>query len=101
MMNMTRGEPFTVDISFDCEVAALRDFALIFFQRGSPLLTKSMKDAAVDDTGYRASVALSGEETALFQPCDPAWAQVRAVLANGENLHSEAREINIVDVLDA
>lgn len=101
MMNATRKEPFTIDISFDCEVETLRDFTLSFLQDGAVVLAKSMRDALLDEELRCAYVTLSGEETARFSPCDPVYAQVRAVLTDGEELHSEAAEINVVDVLDA
>ncbi len=101
MMNLTRRAPFTLDISFDCSVDELEDFILSVRQNGKTVLTKRKRDALVDDGGYSASLVLSGEETALLRPCDPAWIQVRAALLNGEGQHSAVYELNVVDVLDA
>lgn len=101
MMNLTRGEPFALIISFDCSVDELEDFLLSVRQNGKNVLTKSKRDALIDDSKYSASIVLSGEETALLQPCNPAWIQVRAALLNGEGQHSAAYELNVVDVLDA
>ena len=99
MMNLTRREPFTLDISFDCGVDELEDFVMSVCQNGKPVLTKSKRDALIDDGGHSASMKLSGEETARLQPCDPAWIQVRAVLPDGEEQHSAVYELNVVDVL--
>ena len=101
MMNLTRGEPFALNISFDCSVDELEDFILSVRQNGKNVLTKSKRDALIDDGKYSASIVLSGKETALLQPSDPAWIQVRAALLNGEGQHSAAYELNVVDVLDA
>ena len=101
MMNLTRRAPFTLEISFDCSVNELEDFILSVRQNGKSVLTKSKRDALVDDSNYSASIVLSGEETALLQPSDPAWIQVSATLLNGEGQHSAAYELNVVDVLDA
>ena len=100
-MNATRGEPFTVDISFDCHRDALRDFTLTLKQRGRIMLTKAMGDAVIDETGYNAAVTLSGEETAQLRPNAPVFAQVRAELLSGDALYSGVHEINVVDILDA
>lgn len=101
MMNMTRRESFTLDISFDCDIGELEDFSMSILQNGRSVITKHMRDAVIRDGGCGASIVLPGEETALLHPCEPAWVQVRATLRNGEEQHSEAYEINIVDVLDA
>lgn len=101
MMNLTRREPFPLDISFDCSVDELEDFVLSVRQNEKIVLTKTKRDALIDDGRYSASIVISGEETALLQPCDPAWIQVRATLLNGDGQHSAAYELNIIDVLDA
>lgn len=100
MMNLTRREPFALVISFDCGVDELEDFVLSVCQNGKTVLTKSKRDALVDDGRYSASLVLTGEETALLLPCDPAWMQVRAVLSGGGEEHSGIYELNIVDVLN-
>lgn len=101
MMNMTRREPFMIVVSFDCDVSALLDFTLSITQGGQTVCSKGMPDAVIGEDGRSASIMLTGEETAKFHPTDPAYVQARAVLADGEYLHSGAEEINIVDVLDA
>lgn len=101
MMNLIRREPFPLEISFDCSVDELEDFVLSVRQNERIVLTKSRRDALIDDGRYSASIVISGDETALLQSCDPAWIQVRATLLNGEEQHSAAYELNIVDVLDA
>lgn len=101
MMNLTRSESFTLDIDFDCGVGELKDFHMSLCQGGRLVLTKQMREAVIDDAGRSASFTLSGEETARLNPHDPAYAQVRAVLLSGVELHSAAHEINVVDVLNA
>lgn len=101
MMNMTRREPFTIDVSLDCDVNTLQDFVLNISQSGRTVCGKSMRDAVIGEGGRSASMTLTGEETAMFRSSEPAYAQARAVLANGEYMHSEAEEINVVDVLGA
>ena len=101
MMNVTRREPFILDIDFDCGVEELKDFHLSLCQGGRAVLTKQMREAVIDDTGRRASFTLTGEETARLNPFDPAYVQIRAVLLSGEELHSAAHEVNAVDVLNA
>ena len=101
MMNLTRREPFTIDISLDCDADTLQDFMLYICQSGRSVCGKGLQDAVIGEGGRSASVTLTGEETAMFRSFEPAYAQACAVLANGEHLHSEAEEINVVDVLGA
>ena len=100
-MNATRNEAFTVAVSFDGDVSVLQDFTLNLSQGGRVVLSKRMADAGFDDDGCRAYVTFSGRETARLCPDALLYAQVRAVLADGEVLHSEAAEINVVDTLEA
>lgn len=100
MIHAVRKEPFVLEIFFDRDANALRGFTLIFRQRGRTLLRKSEKDAEIAADGLHACITLSGEETALFEPYDPVYAQVCAVLADGEELHSETAEISAADVMD-
>lgn len=99
MMNLKRGEPFEIDVSFDCGVELLRDFVLSIAQGGRIVLRRSMRDALIGGEGRCASLCFPGGETALLQTRDPAYAQVRAVLLTGDELYSDAEEINIVDTL--
>ena len=101
MINAVRREPFVLDIVFDRDANALRDFTLSFRQRGQTIIRKTRKDAEIPENGLRACVAPSGTETALFEAWDPVYAQVCAVLADGQELHSETAEISVADVLDA
>lgn len=98
-MNLTRGEPFEIDVGFDCGVELLRDFTLSIAQGGRVLLKRGMRDALIGGEGRCASLCFPGGETARLRPCDPAYAQVRAVLMTGDELYSGAEEINIVDTL--
>ena len=100
MMNVTRREPYTLNIFFDCEIGQLEDFVLSIVQNGKTVLAKDMRDALIDEGGRSASLTLSGEETALLQPCEPAWVQARAVLSDGEEQHSGIYELNVIDVLN-
>ena len=100
MMNLARREPFTIDISFDCGIGELEDFTLSVVQNGKTVLTKSMREALIADDGYSASLMLTGDETAMLRPCDPAWVQVRGDLPNGGEQHSAVYELNVVDVLN-
>lgn len=101
MINAVRREPFVLDILFDRDANALRDFTLSFRQRGRTIIRKRKSDAEIAEDGQRAYVELSKKETALFEAYDPVYAQVCTILADGEELHSETAEINVVDVLDA
>ena len=100
MIHAVRKEPFALDIFFDRDANVLHGFTLSFRQRGRTILRKSLADAELTEDGLRACVTLSGAETALFEPYDPVYAQACAVLANGEELHSETAEISVADVLD-
>lgn len=101
MIHAVRREPFVLDILFDRDANALMDFTLSFRQRGRTIIRKTKGDAEITEDGQRAFITLSGKETALFEAHDPVYAQVCAILADGEELHSETAEINVVDVLDA
>lgn len=99
MMNITRGEPFTVEISLDVDREALESLELIVMQRGKLILQKNLEDAMFDADEKHAFITLDGEETAQFRAGVPAYAQSRATLVGGERLHSEVEEINLTDLL--
>ena len=99
MMNVTRGESFTIEISFDMDMDALEGFEVLVMQNGKTIIRKGMEDALVDRDEKRAYMKLNGEETARLSSGGPAWAQTRGMLIDGETLHSEVEEINAVDTL--
>ena len=99
MMNVTRGESFTIEISFDMDMDALESFEVLVMQNGKTVIRKGMEEALVDRDEKRAYMTLSGKETALLSSGGPAWAQTRGMLIDGETLHSEVEEINAVDTL--
>ncbi len=98
MMNAVRYEPFTVGLSFEGDTDIMADFCLQIAQGGRVRLTRGMREAEFLDEEH-ACVTFSGCETARLCPLDPAWAQVTALLKDGTMLHSEAQQINVVDVL--
>ena len=99
MMNITRGEPFTIEISFDLDMDALESFEVLVMQHGRTVLRKGMDETVLDRDEKCAFVALTGGETARLRGGEPAWAQTRGTLMDGELLHSETEEINVVDTL--
>lgn len=99
MMNMTRGEPFTIEIFFDLDMDALDSFEVRIVQNGKTLLCKGMDEAIVDREEKCAYVILSAEETARLRGGDPACAQTLCTLIDGEKLHSEVEEINVFENL--
>jgi len=99
MMNMVKGEAFTLSIRFDGDTETLRDFALRLSQAGRVILGKKREEAVMSEDGQSALVTFSGRETALLSPYEPAFVQVQAELADGESLYSEVEELNVVDVL--
>ena len=101
MMNIVRGEPFSVSISFDGNVEILRDFVLKLSQRGHCVLKKKQGDTVMGEDGRSALVTITGAETAMLSPYDPAYTQVQAELENGEMLYSDVEELNVIDVLDS
>ena len=100
MMNLVRGEPFSLSISFEGSAENLRDFALTLSQRGRCVLEKRQEDTMMGEDGLSALVAFTGDETAMLSPYAPAYTQVRAELETGEKLYSAVEEVNVVDVLD-
>ena len=100
MMNIVRGETFSLSINFEGSAETLRGFALTLSQSGRCVLRKKREDAVMGEDGLSAYVTLSGEETALLSPYAPAYTQVQAELENGEKLYSGVEEVNVVDVLD-
>ena len=101
MMNIVRGEPFSVSVSFDGSAELLRDFVLKLSQRGRCIFEKKQEDTVMGEDGLSALVAFSGDETAMLSPYAPAYTQVQAELENGEKLYSAVEELNVVDVLDS
>lgn len=99
MMNLTRGESFTIEIFFDLDMDALESFEVSVMQNGKTVICKGMEEAVIDRDEKCAYMILSGEETARLNSGGPAWAQTRGRLADGEVLHSEVEEINAVDTL--
>ena len=99
MMNITRGEAFTIEISLDTDRAALESLELIIMQCRKTILQKSLDDALFDADERHAYITLNSEETALLCSGEPAYAQSRATLVGGEMLHSEVEEINPIDLL--
>ncbi len=98
MMNAVRFEPFTVGISFEGDLSVMADFRLQIAQGGRVRLSRGMREAEFLDDG-NACVTFAGCETARLCPLDPAWVQAAVLLADGTLLHSEAQQINVVDVL--
>lgn len=98
MLNAVRHEPFPLNICFEGDMNAVRDFRLDIVQGGRVRLSREKSGARFADENT-AFVVFSGAETARLQARDPAWAQLTVMLIDGERLHSEAREINVVDVL--
>ncbi len=98
MINAVRHESFPLNVSFEGEVSAMRDFRLTVVQGGRVRLCRGLRDAEMIDA-HNACVTFSGAETALLMPCEPAWVQAAVLLQDGEEVHSEVREINVVDVL--
>ena len=99
MMNLTRGESFTIEVFFDLDMDALESFEVLVMQNGKTVMRKGMEEAVIDRDEKRAWMTLSGEETARLSSGGPAWAQTRGILTDGETLHSEVEEINAVDTL--
>lgn len=99
MMNLTRGESFTIEIFFDLDMDALEEFEVLVMQNGKTVMRKGMEEAVIDRDEKCAYITLSGEETARLSSAGPAWAQTRGILADGETLHSEVEEINAADTL--
>ena len=100
MMNIVRGEPFSISIGFDGSTESLRAFVLKLSQKGRCVLEKKQEDAAPGEDGLSALVTFTGAETATLSPYAPAYTQVRAELDTGEMLYSAVEEVNVVDVLD-
>jgi len=98
-MNLTRGEDFTIEIFFDLDMDALENFEVLVVQHGKTVICKEMAEAEIDRDEKCAYILLSGEETARLSSGEPAWAQTRGILTDGEVLHSEVEEINAVDTL--
>ena len=99
MMNLTRGESFTIEIFFDLDMDALESLEVSVMQNGKTVICKGMEEAVIDRNEKCAYITLSGEETARLSSAGPAWAQTRGVLVDGETLHSEVEEINAADTL--
>lgn len=99
MMNLTRGESFTIEIFFDLDMEELESFEVSVVQNGKTVICKGMAEAVIDRDEKCAYMILSGEETARLSSGEPAWAQTRGVLVDGEILHSEVEEISAVDTL--
>ena len=99
MMNLTRGESFTIEIFFDLDMEELENFEVSVVQNGKTVMRKGMEEAVIDRDEKRAWMTLSGEETARLSSGGPAWAQTRGILTDGETLLSEVEEISAVDTL--
>ena len=99
MMNLTRGENFTIEIFFDLDMEELENFEVSVVQNGKTVISKGMAEAVIDRNEKCAWMTLSGEETAKLHSGGPAWAQTRGILTDGETLLSEVEEISAVDTL--
>ena len=99
MMNLTRGESFTIEIFFDLDMEELENFEVSVVQNGKTVICKGMAEAVIDRDEKCARMTLSGEETAKLHSGGPAWAQTRGILTDGETLLSEVEEISAVDTL--
>ena len=99
MMNLTRGESFTIEIFFDLDMEELENFEVSVVQNGKTVISKGMAEAVIDRNEKCAWMTLSGEETAKLHSGGPAWAQTRGILTDGETLLSEVEEISAVDTL--
>lgn len=100
-MNLTRGEPFTIEVLMEINPAYIEALELCLQQRGRTVLRKKLKDAEFAEDGRSAYFSFSGMETAGIKSGDPVFAQARALCVDGENLHSEVEEINVLDLIGA
>ena len=101
MMNLTRGEPFTIEVLIEINAAYIEGLELRLEQRGRTVLRKNLNDADFTEDGKHAYFYLSGRETARIKSGDPVFAQARAGCIGGEALHSEVEEINVLDLVGA
>lgn len=101
MLIIKRGEPFTVEVTLDVAADGLKRFDLVLVQHGRTILRKGIGEAEFSEDSSRAYFPLDGRETARLQTGDPAFAQAHALYDDGEVLHSEIEEINVIDVLGA
>lgn len=101
MMNLTRGEPFSVELAFDGDTDMIEDYALTIAQNGRSVLHKGAEDAVFYKEEQRALATFDGRETGRLRAGEPAFIQLRVRLTDGEALHSGVEEIAVAELLDA
>ena len=99
MMNMTRNEEFTLELSLDMDLEDLDKLALCVMQNGHTVLRREKEDALPDVVGKRVYFTFTGQETAALKAGDPAFAQARGALPGGAVIHSEVEEISVYDTI--
>lgn len=101
MMNMTRGETFTLEVSLDMDAQALEGLSLRIVQNGRVVLRRELADAVIDTEKRLAVFAFDETETRALRAGDPAFAQARGRLRGGGAVHSGIEEICVIDALCA
>lgn len=97
MMNLTRGEEFTVELSLDADVDAFERLEVCIVQNGERVCGRKTEDAEPDTDGGRAYFTFTGAETMRLRPGIPAFARASGTLPNSTEMHSEVEEICVQD----
>ena len=100
MMNLTRGEDFTIEVSLDTEPQELESLDVRVVQNGRCVMHRRKAAAVFDDDGACACFTFTGGATLRLRAGEPAFAQARSVSAGGA-ANSEVEEICVLDTLAA
>ena len=101
MMNLTRGEDFTVEVTLDMGVEEYESLELSIVQNEKRILLKGKADAEPAADGERVYFTFSSFETLHLWAGIPAFARARGTLPGGVVMSSEVEEICVLDPFGA
>ena len=99
MMNLTRGETFTAEVTLDTAPEEMENLTLSIVQDGRTVVHREKTDAEQNEDGRSVSFRFTGAETAALRAGVPAFAQARGALRDGEVMKSAVEELCVLDTL--
>ncbi|MBR6839236.1 MAG: hypothetical protein IKM82_01450 [Oscillospiraceae bacterium] len=97
MMNLTRGEDFTLELFLDGDPDEYDWLEVNIVQDGERVFNRKKADAERSAGGQSAYFAFTGAETSRLRAGTPAFARARGAFPDGAVMQSAVEEICVLD----
>ena len=101
MMNLTRGEDFTLELFLDGDPEEYDWLEINIVQDGERVFGRKKADAERSAHGQSAYFAFTGAETSRLRAGTPAFAQARGAFPDGPAMQRAVEEICVLDAFGA